>query len=346
MKIQDSNSVLTKRAKYIVTGGAGFIGSHLVKALLDAHSEIIVLDNFSAGLHENLPKHDLLTVYKTNIADKWQMDALAAEPKMQGVAGVFHLAAEARIQPSIEYPDDAFNANALGTFHVLEMMREFGIKNIVYSASSSSYGRKNKPPLKESMAPDCLNPYATTKLIGEMLCKGHGKTYGINNVCLKYFNVYGPRSPIHLGAYSPVIGLFFQQALQNEPMTIVGDGQQKRDFTYVDDVVRANWLAMLDLTCQRAFSPINDRTINIGTGENKTIVEIAFMVKDALNHVRPETEIKLIDARPGESRETLADRTVARDFLGWEPEVFIADGIKRLTPYYLDLFNVRPETVS
>jgi nucleoside-diphosphate-sugar epimerase len=341
---QTSPSLRSKRAKYIVTGGAGFIGSHLVEALLAQHAAVIVLDNFSAGLRENLPKDPktgTLAVYDVDITDWSALKKLIDSGVFKGAAGVFHVAAQARIQPSIHHPRETFDANALGTLNVLEMMRATRIDCIVYSASSSSYGLINKSPLKEDMPSHCLNPYAVTKLIGEELCKAWGNIYGIPNICLKYFNVYGPRSPIHLEAYSPVIGLFFKQALQdNEPLSVVGDGEQKRDFTHVDDVVRANIWAMTDLVSEGFDSVAEGQTINIGTGSNYTIKELAQKVQGILKDVRPNLQIQHIPARPGEARETLADISDAKTFLGWKPEISLDDALKSLKPYYLELFNV------
>ena len=338
--IPTSVSPPTKRAKFIVTGGAGFIGSHLVEALLLAQHEVVVLDDLSAGMLSNLPKHRLLKIVNVDISNMKRLEVQMHKKTLQGATGVFHLAAEARIQPSIHQPRKTFEANALGTFNILEMMRILKIKGIVYSASSSSYGRANKPPLREGMPSNCLNPYAVTKLIGEELCKAYGNTYDIRNVCLKYFNVYGPRSPVHLESYSPVIGLFFKQALQdNDALTVVGDGLQKRDFTHVSDVVHANTLSMYKLL--EDHPTVAGCTFNIGTGANFTILEIAEKVKEMLKDIRPNLTIKHIDPRPGEARETLADITFAKNRLGWAPKISLDEALRQLKPYYMGLFNVR-----
>jgi UDP-glucose 4-epimerase len=228
-------------SKYVVTGGCGFIGSHLVRALLERGDEVIVLDDLSTGFLEYLPNHSNLTHIQIDLTHMGKLTKFL--PLFQNTEGVFHLAAKARIQPSIQTPHITHDSNVNGIFNLLEFMRMARIKNIVYSASSSSYGRKAELPCREDTLMDCLNPYSLTKYVGELYCKTWGALYGMNSVSLRYFNVYGERSPLS-GAYATVIGLFFRQALTNSPMTIVGDGEQRRDFTHVSDVVRANLLAM------------------------------------------------------------------------------------------------------
>ncbi len=329
-----------RAAKFIVTGGAGFIGSHLVYTLLREGAEVIVIDDFSAGLSSNL-KRAIFKLHTIDISNWSMLKRACDDGRFEDVDGVFHLAAEARIQPSIADPRRTFEVNAQGTFNVLEMMRICNISNIVYSASSSTYGLANKPPLKETMRSNCLNPYAATKLIGEELCKSYGNCYDLNTVCLKYFNVYGERSPIHLKAYSPVIGLFFRQALESHgPLTVVGDGQQKRDFTHVSDVVNANLFAMDKLLRDGKKAKAWGKTLNIGTGDNHTILQIAEKVRDALKKERPDLKIEHIAARPGEARETLADNSKAKELLDWEPAVSLDKGIELLKPHYCKLFNL------
>lgn len=321
-----------KTKKYLVTGGAGFIGSHLVERLLNEGHQVVVLDNFSSGFHANLPKHDNLNVVKVDIANWFSIiDNLS---HFKDADGVFHLAAFARIQPSIANPRLCMLSNVTGTQNVLEMMRLLDIDKIVYSASSSSYGLKNKPPLTENMESDCLNPYAVSKLTGEHYCKTWGKLYGIKNVALKYFNVYGPRSPIGIGAYSPVIGLFFRQVLKDETaLTVVGDGKQTRDFTYVGDVVDANVKAMQNLEGEASADGL---TINIGTGKAYTIKEIAQRVKKVLSSIKSNIKIQHIDPRPGEAQDTLADISLAKSVLGWEPQVTLDQALEHLKIYYVD----------
>lgn len=317
-------------AKYVVTGGGGFIGSHLVEALLQRGDSVVVIDNFSSGKRENLPSHPKLFVQTADI----QFGDLYLWFK--NADGVFHLAADARIQPSIAYPQHTIEVNVNGTLNILESMRKANVDKIVFSASSSSYGKMKTMPLTEDMPSDCLNPYSVSKVMGEELCKTWGKIYGIKNVSLKYFNVFGQRSPLDLGSYSPVLGKFFQQAFTNEPITVVGDGRQKRDFTYVTDVVSANLAAMDDLQ-NKAVS--NGRTVNIGTGQNISIIELAYAVKDLVQpDVSKEIKILHIDPRPGESFETLADISLASGLWGWRPKHPIHAILPACKAHYSQLF--------
>lgn len=319
-------------AKYIVTGGAGFIGSHIVAELLNNGHQVVVLDDLSTGFSEYLPNDPNLTLVVVDISDWNQLSKNFAH--FQDVDGVFHLAACARIQPSIFDPTRTHEVNVNGTLNILEMMRMMKVNKIVYSASSSSYGLKAKLPCKEDMPPDCLNPYAATKYIGEVYCKTWGSLYGIKNACLKYFNVYGRRSPV-TGPYAPVIGLFFRQALKdNTSMTIVGDGSQKRDFTHVKDVVRANLAAMHALS---ANPEVSGQTYNIGTGTNYTIKEIADKI--CITLPPRKRNIEHIPSRQGEAVATLADISLADKFLGWKPTVSIDEGIEDLREYYALLFR-------
>lgn len=318
--------------KYIVTGGAGFIGSHLVAELVRLGHEVIVVDDLSTGFLDYLPKGAKLL--KVDISNWLQLTKNFAY--FQGIDGVFHLAACARIQPSIFEPARTHEVNVNGTLNILEMMRMMGIKKIVYSASSSSYGLKATLPCREDMQPDCLNPYAATKYIGEIYCKTWGNLYGIKNACLKYFNVYGRRSPLE-GPYAPVIGLFFRQAVKlQKPMTIVGDGEQKRDFTHVGDVVAANIAAMRELG--ENSEEVSGLTYNIGTGKNYTVNEVARLVQAALVNVCQAPTVN-IPARPGEAQATLADITLARTLLKWEPTVTLEQGIDDLKNYYIEYFK-------
>lgn len=314
--------------KYIVTGGCGFIGSHLIRKLLKLGHKVVVLDDLSTGYESNLPENEKLTFIKVNISDWSELSRLFTYFK--NVDGIFHVAARARIQPSIQNPLKTHKSNVDGTFNILEMMRMNDIKKIVYSASSSSYGLKAELPCVETAEPDCLNPYALTKYIGEQYCKTWGNIYDIKNVCLKYFNVYGERSPL-ISCYAPVVGLFFRQALKDkDSLSIVGDGEQRRDFTHVDDVVEANVLAMKNVMSK----DVNGETFNIGTGVNYSINQVAEMVQENLSRVGDMVSMRYVPARPAEARETLADISKAQNLLEWEPTISLPDAIVKLTPYY------------
>jgi UDP-glucose 4-epimerase len=294
--------------RYLVTGGAGFIGSHLTDALLARGDSVRVIDNLATGKRENVnPKAEF---YEKDI-----VDFFGIKPLFLGMDGVFHLAALPRIQTAIKDPLPAHQANATGTLNVLLAAKEAGVKRLVYSGSSSVYGRQESLPYREDMTPRPLNPYAIQKLFGEMYCRNFIELYGLPTVILRYFNVYGPRE-ILTGAYATVIGIFRDQLALGRPMTVVEDGDVKRrDFTNVRDVVRANILAMeRDLVGRGEI-------INIGTGRNYSILEVAEMFGG------PVTKIP---RRPAEVLETLADNRLANELLGWEPEVDLKDGIAEL----------------
>jgi len=295
--------------KALVTGGAGFIGSNLVDKLLELDWEVVVIDNESSECNGEFYWNESAFNVKFDIADYTN-----TRPLYNDVDVVFHLAAEARIQPAIENPIRAVTTNCVGTCTVLQCAREAGVKRVIYSSTSSAYGR-NEPPCIETMTEDCLNPYSVSKVAGEKLCKMYYELYGLETIIFRYFNVYGERQPLK-GHYAPVIGLFLRQAEDGEPLTIVGDGEQRRDFTHVSDVVNANIMA----SCSKYSkgTTADPRTFgqvyNVGTGKNHSVNEIANMISD--NQVN-------IAARPGESRETLADNKKIFYTFGWKPKVSI-----------------------
>lgn len=292
--------------KLLVTGGAGFIGSNLVDELVKQKHQVIVIDNLSTGKRENLnPKAKFFKKDITNYK--------SIKPLFKGVDCVFHLAAMARIQPSIIDPASSFDNNVRGTFNVLLASKEGKVKRVVYSASSSAYGDQKKLPLREGMAPKPKNPYALFKYMGEEMCHLFYELYGLPTVCLRYFNVYGERQPTE-GTYATVIGKFLRMKKDGTPLTIVGDGNQRRDFTYVKDVARANILAMKS---KKAVG----RLINIGTGHNHTVNEIAKLIDHGFVFIPP---------RPGEARTTLADISEASKHLGWQPKIKLADWLKNV----------------
>lgn len=323
---------------YIVTGGCGFIGSHLVKQLLNDGHYVTVIDNLSTGKKSYLPKSDKLQFLEVDITNWGKLWSLRNNLGIKRADGVFHVAAFARIQPSLKDPTLTNNINVNGTLNILELMRLIDIDNIVYSASSSSYGLKNKLPNVETQSPDCLTPYAHSKYAAELMCKTWGTSYAIQNACVKYFNVYGERSP-EQGAYAPVIGLFFRQALLDKTdLTVVGDGEQRRDFTYVSDVVEANIAAMDTLRLHP--QEVSGLTFNVGCGKNYTINELADMVLKSLQKDGLALNIKVthVPPRVGESRETLASVKLAKKLLNWKPTVSLEEGVERLKPYYIEKF--------
>lgn len=294
--------------KIIVTGGAGFIGSNLVDELVrQGYKNIHIIDNLTTGKREYInPKAKF---HKLDIRDLEKI-----RPVFKKADVVFHLAAQPRIQPSIKDPKTAHDCNATGTLHVLLAAKEAGVKKFIYSASSSAYGIQKSLPLREDMIPNPLNPYALQKYIGELYCRLFSSLYSLPTVCLRYFNVYGPRQSTK-GAYATVIGIFLRQKKRGQPMTVVGDGKQRRDFTNVKDVVAANIFAM------KSGKVGKGELINIGSGDNFSVNEVADLISGKVTHIAP---------RPGEARVTLADISLAGKLLGWRPKIKFEDGIKEL----------------
>lgn len=303
-----------------VFGGAGFIGSNLVDELLTQGFEVTVFDNLSEGKLENLSR------WKNNPKFEFVKGDIRDADLVRRVCDhktwVFHLAAMSRIQPSIKDPLDAMSINIMGTANVLEGCRLGGVQRVVYSASSSAYGRKNadyalKGGLTEDLPHDCNSPYSFSKFSGEELCHFYREFYGMSTVALRYFNVYGPRHQ-ETGSYATVIAIFRKQAREGQPLTIVGDGTQRRDFTFVGDVVRANMLAAMNYEVGGVF--------NIGTGINYSINEIAELV--APGH--PTTNLP---PRRGEYPVTKANVEKAYEMLGWKPMIDFKTGLTVLDAY-------------
>ena len=295
----------------LVTGAAGFIGSNLVEHLLDQGHSVVCVDNESANNEKFHWSHEngMVINVKVDITDYKGMKNI-----MSGVDYVFHLAAESRLQSAIMNPIEAVKKNCVGTTVMLQCAREAGVKRFVYSSTSSGYGN-NPYPNVETQPDDCLNPYSASKIAGEKFCKMYTELYGLETVVLRYFNVFGRRSPAK-GQYAPVIGIFQRQRDTGEPLTIVGDGSQRRDFVHVEDVARANYLA--------ATMPLKGHAgevFNVGTGSAYSIQQIADSISD--NQV-------YIDKRSGEMETTFADITKIGDVLGWKPEIDVIDWIKNV----------------
>ena len=292
----------------LVTGGAGFIGSNLVDTLLKLGHEVVCVDNESAECNEQFYWNSKAYNVKADITDYKTIKNC-----MTHVDYVFHLAAESRIQPAIKNPIEAVTKNSVGTCTVLQCAREAGVKRFMYSSTSSGYGM-NPYPNVETQPDDCLNPYSVSKVNGEKLCKMYTDLFGLPTVSFRYFNVYGERQPLK-GQYAPVIGIFLRQRDAGEPLTIVGDGGQRRDFTHVSDVVNANVLAATSDVDDIAFGQL----YNVGNGVNYSINEIASMISDNTVNIPP---------RIGEARTTLANNSKLRSTFGWNPMVKLEDWIK------------------
>ena len=295
--------------KSLVTGGAGFIGSNLVDQLLSIGHEVVCIDNEFSDIHDHF--------YWNSKADNHLLDIRDYEntrPLYEGVDFVFHIAAEARIQPSILNPVETVSINSVGTCTVLQCARDAGVRRVMYSSTSSGYGMNDYPNV-ETQPDDCLNPYSVSKVNGEKLCAMYTNLFDVPTVIFRYFNVYGERQPLK-GQYAPVIGIFLRQFAAGEKLTIVGDGEQRRDFTYVGDIVNANIMAAISNPDDDAFGEV----YNVGTGSNHSVNEIASMISDNVIHIPP---------RVGESRITLANIQKIKKTFGWEPQVNVGDWVAK-----------------
>ena len=290
----------------LVTGGAGFIGSHIVDKLLQLGHKVICVDNESAECHEQFYWNDNADNYKIDICDYQSMESI-----FTNIDAVFHVASDARIQPAILNPKRSIENNVLGTLNMLELSRKNNVQKFVYSSTSSAYGKKSSIPNVETQPSDPLTPYSTAKVFGENLCRVYNNLYSVNTISFRYFNVYGDRQPLK-GQYAPVIGLFQKQKNNNQALTIVGDGTQRRDFTHVSDIVEANILA---LSMSDGFGEV----YNIGYGKNYSILEIASMISDKIEFIPP---------RPGEVDQTLSNTDKFKSKTKWDPKVSLNDWIK------------------
>ena len=298
----------SSRPKSLVTGGAGFIGSHLVDLLVGQGHDVIVIDNESATLNE--------AFFWNAKADNFKLDVVdysSIRPLFEGVDFVFHLAAESRLQPAILNPVEAVQKNVLGTTVVLQCAREASVERLVYSSTSSGYGL-NEPPNHEGQPDDCLNPYSLTKIFGEKLCMLFTDLYGLKTVSLRYFNVYGERSPTG-GQYAPVVGIFLEQYRSKRPLTVVGDGSQERDFIHVSDVARANLYAATTPLPAESFGQF----FNVASGDNISIVEIARLIS---------SEIEFVEKRVGEAETTLGSIDKITNVMGWQPKTELRSWVR------------------
>lgn len=298
----------------LVTGGAGFIGSHLVDRLLIDGHEVRVLDDFSSGHRENLMRHDRLSVTQGSVADFATVDEV-----MQGVDWVFHEAAVASVPRTVNDPLGTHGANYLGTLHVLEAARRHAVARVVFAASAAAYGDLPGLPKREDMPVSPLSPYAVDKVASEYACYVYHRLYGLATVCLRYFNVFGPRQDPS-SPYSGVISIFMDRLRRGETPTIYGDGGQIRDFVYVADVVEANLRAVVS-------EQVAGRVINIASGLPVTLLELLATI-GRINGV--DVRPRLDQPRAGDIRESLADISLARELLGWSPGHSLRKGLEEL----------------
>ena len=308
-------------ANYLVTGAAGFIGSHLAKALVARGETVRGFDNFETGRRSNLA--EILDQIELREADL--RDAGAVRDACAGMDFVLHEGALPSVPRSVKEPRPSHETNVDGTFNVLEGARLAGVKRVIYAASSSAYGNQPGFPRVESMKAQPLSPYAVQKLTGELYMQSYWQVYGLETVCLRYFNIFGPCQDPD-SPYSGVMAKFALQMLRGEQPTIFGDGEQGRDFTYIDNVVTANILA---LAAPATF--VAGRVFNIACGERHTLNETYGGLARLLNYTQPP---RYGPVRDGDVRDSLADVSAARNALGYEPQIGFAEGLRRTVDWY------------
>ena len=306
---------------YLVTGGAGFIGSHITEELIKRGDDVVILDNMYSGRQVNLAANPKEVFVEGSIMDTDVLDSICTE---YNIEGIFHLAAVASVQKSIENPALVHDVNVTGTLNVLEAARKHGVRKVVLSASAAAYGDNPVFPKREDMLPEPLSPYAVSKIASEMYCKTYAELYDMQTVSLRYFNVFGPRQDPN-GEYAAVIPKFTEKICAGESPTVFGDGEQTRDFVYVKDVARANILAMDSDVCG---------LFNIGTGVQTSLNNLAKMI---MNAAGVSVEMKYEPARYGDVRYSVADVSKAKSELGYKPEWELTDGIKETVEYFKEL---------
>ncbi|HEX7597432.1 MAG TPA: SDR family oxidoreductase [Polyangia bacterium] len=305
--------------KIVITGGAGFIGSALARALVARGDEVSVLDNFSSGKRENLAEvAGALQVVEGDLLDPTTLDRLFA-----GAEVVFHEGAIPSVPRSLRAPVPSHDANATGTLQVLEAARRCGVRRVVYAASSSAYGEPPSLPVVESMAPAPLSPYAVSKLTGEYYCRVYARVFGVETVALRYFNVFGPRQDPN-SQYAAVIPRFITAALENHPPTVYGDGEQSRDFCFIDNVIEANLRAA---DAAGASGKVFNIACANGTSLNRVLALLGeFLSRPVVANYEP--------ARAGDVRHSLADISQAKALLGYSAAVNFVTGLERTLAWY------------
>jgi nucleoside-diphosphate-sugar epimerase len=305
--------------RYLVTGGAGFIGSNTVDELVRRGHGVVVLDDLSSGKEDNLAEvRSKITFMKGSITD-----IEVVQKAMVQADYVIHLAARTSVPRSVKDPVDTNRINVDGTLNVLVAARDNKVKRVVFAASSSAYGDTPTLPKSEDMQPVPISPYGVSKYVGELYAQTFGRCYGLENVCLRYFNIFGPRQDPD-SPYSGVLSRFSTAFLDSTPPVVFGDGEQTRDFTYVDNAALANILA-----CEAPSA--SGRTFNIGTGHAVSLNQVLQMLQKASGKT---LETKYEPAREGDIRDSLADIRLAKEFLGYEPLVQFAEGLERTFAWY------------
>jgi len=308
-------------AKYLVTGGAGFIGSHIVERLVREGQSVRVLDNFATGHRKNIASFaDKIELIEGDLRNKADCARACA-----GVQIIFHEGAVPSVPVSVEDPVTSHEANIDGTFNILMGARDAGVQRLIYAASSSAYGDQPELPKRETARPDPLSPYAVNKLVGEYYLSVFNKCWGLETISLRYFNVFGPRQDPK-SQYAAAIPAFVTAIMRDESPIIYGDGEQTRDFTYIDNVVHANLLAAQAPT-------LSGEVVNIACGERVSVNQIIAEINTLLGKNVPS---RYVAERPGDVKHSLADISMARRIIGFEPVVGFADGLRRAIDWYKD----------
>ncbi|MDR2440318.1 MAG: SDR family oxidoreductase [Planctomycetaceae bacterium] len=307
--------------KYLITGGAGFIGSNLARYVLDQGHEVVVLDNFATGKRENLTEiQDRITLIEGDIRNRETVDEA-----LRGCVAVFHEGALGSVPRSVADPVTSHDVNVNGTLTILEASRAAGVKRIVFAASSSAYGEQPESPKIETMPPLPISPYAASKTACEAYLQAYAAAYGMETVSLRYFNVFGPRQD-PFGAYAAVIPAFVSKILRNEKPQVFGDGEQTRDFCYIENVCYANWLAV-----HAPAENCNGRPLNIACHSAVSLNQILEKLKSLM---KSNIEAEYSSVRAGDVRHSLADISLAQKMIGYKPLVYFDEGLERAIDWY------------
>ncbi|MCM8778393.1 MAG: SDR family oxidoreductase [Candidatus Omnitrophica bacterium] len=315
-------------AVYLVTGGAGFIGSHLVETLLKQGEKVRILDNFVTGKRENLSFLSNYSSSTFSLIEGDIRDLKTCEKACRGVDYVLHQAALRSVPKSMKYPLEYNEVNIQGTLNILLASKKMGVKRVVYASSSSVYGDTDKFPEKENFLPHPISPYAASKLAGEYYCQVFSSSYGLETVSLRYFNVFGPRQSLE-SQYAIVVPKFITSLLYNQSPPIYGDGKQSRDFTYIDNVIKANLLAVNK-------KGINGEVFNIASGRDYSVLDLLRILNKIMHKkIKPE----FLPPRQGDVKRTWADISKAKKLLGFVPEADFPTGLERTVAWFKEKYN-------
>ncbi|WP_096190291.1 SDR family NAD(P)-dependent oxidoreductase [Evansella halocellulosilytica] len=307
--------------KVIVTGGAGFIGSHVVDLLIERGKDVIVIDNMSSGKIENIEQHKSIHLYEYDINDDRLKDVFADHIDVEGL---IHLAAQSKVTPSVEDPNYDAKININGTIHLLELCRKHGVQNVVYASSAAVYGHTETLPIVEETTVQPLSPYGVSKYAGEEYVKAFGRLYEMNVHALRFANVYGPRQSAETEA--GVITIFIEQLMSGAQPVIFGDGEQTRDFVYVEDVAKAVMSCLLDASSERI-----DRVYNVSTGYETSINNL---LQEMCKVLQIDFSPQYKEERPGDIKESYLANDRLRTDYKWEPNVALPEGILKTINYY------------